>query len=111
MRLTDQSQDEVGNENWGKAVKCDAPHYYPNVRFYWVRDYWPNQVEEDRRIMVSHDGYIYFSALENIDRGNYSCFVQSTISSQGRIGGYKTFFHALFLFHSSILEPDFDLPL
>ena len=54
-------QDEVGNENWGKAVKCDAPHYYPNVRFYWVRDYWPNQVEEDRRIMVSHDGYIYFS--------------------------------------------------
>ena len=32
--------------------------------------------------MVSYDGYIYFTALENIDRGNYSCFVQSTISSQ-----------------------------
>ena len=30
-------------------------------------------------------------------------------SSQGRIGGYKTFFHAFFLFHSSILEPNFHL--
>ena len=80
--------DEQGNENWGKAVKCDAPHYYPNVRFYWARDYFPNFVEEDRRIMVSQDGYIYFSALENIDRGNYSCNVQSTISSQGRNGPF-----------------------
>merc|ERR1719438_372266 len=40
--------------------------------------------------MVSQDGYIYFSALENIDRGNYSCFVQSTISNIGRNGPFFT---------------------
>ena len=80
--------NEIGNENWGKAIKCDAPHHFPRVRYYWARDYFPNFVEEDRRIMVSHDGYIYFSALENIDRGNYSCNVQSGISSQGRNGPF-----------------------
>ena len=80
--------DEQGNENWGKAVKCDAPHYYPNVRFYWARDYFPNFVEEDRRIMVSQDGYIYFSALEKIDRGNYSCSVQSSVGNNGRNGPF-----------------------
>jgi hypothetical protein len=52
------------------------------VKFYWARDYFPNFVEEDRRVMVSYDGYIYFSALEKIDRGNYSCSVQSSVSNQ-----------------------------
>jgi hypothetical protein len=53
-----------------------------DVKFYWARDYFPNFVEEDRRVMVSYDGYIYFSALEKIDRGNYSCSVQSSVSNQ-----------------------------
>ena len=82
--------DEIGNENWGKAIKCDAPHHFPTVKYYWARDYFPNFVEEDRRVMVSHDGYIYFSALENIDRGNYSCNVQSAVSNIGRNGPFFT---------------------
>ena len=82
--------NEIGNENWGKAIKCDAPHHFPTVKYYWARDYFPNFVEEDRRVMVSHDGYIYFSALENIDRGNYSCNVQSAVSNIGRNGPFFT---------------------
>lgn len=105
--------NEVGSENWGKAISCDPPQYFPDVKFYWARDYFPNFVEEDRRVMVnntlylvveipnhpnhiffaskltlfdhfqvSYDGYIYFSALEKIDRGNYSCSVQSSVSNQ-----------------------------
>lgn len=82
--------NEIGNENWGKAIKCDAPHHFPTVKYYWARDYFPNFVEEDRRVMVSYDGYIYFSALENIDRGNYSCNVQSAVSNIGRNGPFFT---------------------
>jgi len=82
--------NEVGKENWGKAIKCDAPHHYPDVKYYWAREYFPNFVEEDRRVMVSHDGYIYFSALENIDRGKYSCNVQSAVSNMGRNGPFFT---------------------
>jgi hypothetical protein len=52
------------------------------VKFYWAHDYFPYFVDEDRRVMVSYDGYIYFSALEKIDRGNYSCSVQSSVSNQ-----------------------------
>jgi len=82
--------NEVGRENWGKAISCDAPHHYPSVKYYWARNYFPNLVEEDRRIMVSHDGYIYFTALENIDRGNYSCNVQSSEFNTGRNGPFFT---------------------
>ena len=60
--------NEVGSENWGKAINCDPPQYFPDVKFYWARDYFPNFVEEDRRVMVSYDGYLYFSSLEKIDR-------------------------------------------
>ncbi len=80
--------NEIGRENWGKAISCDAPHHYPDVKYYWARDYFPNLVEEDRRVMVSYDGYIYFSALENIDRGNYSCNVQSSEFNIGRNGPF-----------------------
>ena len=38
--------------------------------------------------MVSYDGYIYFSALEKIDRGNYSCSVQSSVGNNGRNGPF-----------------------
>jgi len=82
--------NEIGDENWGKAIKCDAPHHYPDVKYYWVRNSFPNFVEEDRRVMVSHDGYLYFTALENIDKGNYSCIVQSAVSSTGRNGPFFT---------------------
>ena len=82
--------NEVGSENWGKAISCDPPQYFPDVKFYWARDYFPNFVEEDRRVMVSYDGYLYFSSLEKIDRGNYSCSVQSSVSSNGRNGPFFT---------------------
>ncbi|XP_044742029.1 contactin, partial [Chrysoperla carnea] len=77
---------ESGNQNWGKAIYCDPPTHYPGVKFYWAREYFPNLVEEDKRVFVSYDGALYFSALETIDRGNYSCNVQSKISVTGRNG-------------------------
>jgi len=79
---------ERGDENWGKTVYCDPPQYFPGVKYYWARDYFPNFVEEDKRVFVSFDGALYFSALENIDRGNYSCNVQSRVSDTGRNGPF-----------------------
>lgn len=77
---------EAGNQNWGKVLYCDPPPHYPGVKYYWVREYFPNFVEEDQRVFVSFDGGLYFSALETIDRGNYSCNVQSKVSDTGRNG-------------------------
>ena len=82
--------NEVGRENWGKAISCDPPHHYPDVKYYWAREYFPNFVEEDRRVMVSYDGYMYITALEKVDRGNYSCNVQSAVSNIGRNGPFFT---------------------
>jgi hypothetical protein len=58
-------------------LKCSS-----GVTFGWARDHLANFVEQDRRIMVSHDGSIYFSALEKADRGNYSCVLQSSASNE-----------------------------
>ncbi|KAG7210747.1 hypothetical protein KM043_012244 [Ampulex compressa] len=80
--------EERGDQNWGKAVYCDPPQHYPGVKYYWARDYFPNFVEEDRRVFVSHDGALYFSALEMIDQGTYSCNVQSVASDTGRNGPF-----------------------
>ncbi|KAG5684222.1 hypothetical protein PVAND_013460 [Polypedilum vanderplanki] len=77
---------EIGEVNWGKTLFCDPPSHYPNVKYYWSRDYFPNFVEEDTRTFVSYDGALYFSALESIDKGNYSCTVMSTVSDTGRNG-------------------------
>jgi len=82
--------DEVGHENWGKAISCDPPQHFPDIKYYWSRDYFPNFVEEDRRVMVSYDGYLYFSALDKIDGGNYSCSVQSSVADHGRNGPFFT---------------------
>ncbi|XP_025829331.1 contactin-like [Agrilus planipennis] len=79
---------ESGDQNWGKAVYCDPPNHFPSVRYYWSRDYFPNFVEEDKRVFVSYDGALYFSALETIDRGNYSCSVQSQVSDTGKNGPF-----------------------
>ncbi|XP_069694656.1 contactin [Periplaneta americana] len=79
---------ESGNQNWGKSIYCDPPQHFPGVNYYWARDYFPNFVEEDKRVFVSFDGALYFSALENIDRGNYSCNVQSRVSDKGRNGPF-----------------------
>jgi len=62
--------------------------FYLGVNYYWTRNSFPNFVEEDRRVFVSHDGNLYFSSLEKIDRANYSCNVQSVISSTGRTGPF-----------------------
>ncbi|XP_075218988.1 contactin [Lycorma delicatula] len=79
---------ESGNENWGKAIFCDPPQHFPGIKYYWVRDYFPNFVEEDKRVFVSFDGAVYFSALETIDEGRYSCSVQSKVSDNGRNGPF-----------------------
>lgn len=79
---------EIGDVNWGKTLFCDPPTHYPDVKYYWSRDYFPNFVEEDTRVFVSFDGALYFSALESIDRGSYSCTVQSTVSDTGRNGPF-----------------------
>lgn len=79
---------ETGNQNWGKVVYCDPPGHFPSVKYYWSRDYFPNFVEEDNRVFVSQDGALYFSALESIDRGNYSCSVQAEFSDTGKNGPF-----------------------
>ncbi|XP_073990489.1 contactin isoform X2 [Rhodnius prolixus] len=79
---------ESGNENWGKAIFCDPPQFYPAVKYYWARERFPVFVEEDKRVFVSYDGALYFSALEHIDQGNYSCNVQSVVSFNGRNGPF-----------------------
>lgn len=79
---------ESGDSNWGKSLFCDPPQHYPGVKYYWSRDYFPNFVEEDQRVFVSNDGALYFSALETVDRANYSCTVQSLVSSTGRNGPF-----------------------
>ncbi|XP_050293568.1 contactin isoform X2 [Anthonomus grandis grandis] len=79
---------EVGDLNWGKAIYCDPPNHFPSVRYSWSRDYFPNFVEEDKRAFVSNDGALYFSALEIVDRANYSCSIQSEFSDSGRNGPF-----------------------
>ncbi|XP_025417711.1 contactin isoform X2 [Sipha flava] len=77
---------ERGNKNWGKTIFCDPPQYFPDVSYYWVRGAFPDLVQEDRRVFVSYDGYLYFSSLEESDAGNYSCNVQSKVSNSGKNG-------------------------
>ncbi|XP_066248303.1 contactin [Euwallacea similis] len=79
---------EVGDLNWGRAIYCDPPNHFPSVKYSWSREYFPNFVEEDRRVFVSNDGALYFSALETIDRANYSCSIQSEFSDSGRNGPF-----------------------
>lgn len=88
MEFNLKRSEERGDEKWGKAVYCDPPQHFPGVKYYWARDYFPNFVEEDKRVFVSNDGALYFSALEMIDRGNYSCNVQSIASDTGRNGPF-----------------------
>lgn len=88
MEFVLKRSPESGDQNWGKAIYCDPPTHFPRVKYYWSRDYFPNFVEEDKRVFVSHDGSLYFSALETIDRGNYSCNVQSEVSDTGRNGPF-----------------------
>lgn len=66
----------------------------PVVRYYWARDYFPNFIEEDRRTMASFDGNLYFSYLDFIDVGRYSCNVfHSTASGISDIGKNGPFFN------------------
>lgn len=77
---------ERGKENWGKSISCDEPQHYPKALYYWIKSEFPNFVREDKRVFISRDGNLYFSSLEKIDSSNYSCQLQSTISSTGRFG-------------------------
>ncbi|KAK9889197.1 hypothetical protein WA026_004476 [Henosepilachna vigintioctopunctata] len=79
---------ESGDQNWGKSLYCDPPTHFPMVRYSWSRDYFPNFVEEDKRVFVSYDGALYFSALETIDKAMYSCSVISEFSDSGRNGPF-----------------------
>ncbi|KAK0161854.1 hypothetical protein PV327_008261 [Microctonus hyperodae] len=79
---------EKGDQNFGKVMYCDPPQYFPSVKYYWARNSFPNLVEEDQRVFVSNDGALYFSALEPIDAGNYSCNVESVTSDTGRNGPF-----------------------
>ncbi len=39
-------------------------------------------------LTICFSSYLYFSALEKIDMGNYSCSVQSSVSNNGRNGPF-----------------------
>ena len=80
--------NDLGRANWGKSISCDAPHHHPTVNYYWVKNTFPSFVEEDQRVFVSKDANLYFSSLEITDQANYSCNVQSVISSTGRTGPF-----------------------
>ena len=59
------------------------------MKYLWSRPVFPDLVEEDKRVFVSQDGTLYFSALEPIDEASYSCNVHngdSSGSSMGRNG-------------------------
>lgn len=58
------------------------------MKYLWSRPRFPDLVEEDKRVFVSYDGALYFSALEPIDEGDYSCNVHGDdqASSMGRNG-------------------------
>ncbi|XP_054726388.1 contactin [Anastrepha obliqua] len=79
---------ETADMNWGKSIFCDPPQHYPEVKYYWARDYFPNFVQEDQRVFVSNDGALYFSSIEIVDRANYSCSVQTSVSDTGRNGPF-----------------------
>lgn len=79
---------ETADMNWGKSIFCDPPQHYPDVKYYWARDYFPNFVQEDQRVFVSNDGALYFSSIEIVDRANYSCSVQTSVSDTGRNGPF-----------------------
>ncbi|XP_011863696.1 PREDICTED: contactin-like [Vollenhovia emeryi] len=96
--------EERGDNHWGKAVYCDPPEHFPGVKYYWARTDFPTFVEEDKRVFVSRDGALYFSALEIIDQGNYSCNVQSITSDSGRNG---PFFPLRVNMHSSFQQLKF----
>lgn len=88
MEFNLQRSEERAEMNWGKAMFCDPPQHYPGVKYYWSRDFFPNFVEEDQRVFVSFDGALYISSIEAVDRANYSCTVQSLVSSTGRNGPF-----------------------
>ncbi|XP_059613760.1 contactin [Phlebotomus argentipes] len=88
MEFNLKRSPESGDMNWGKSLFCDPPQHYPNVKYYWSFNWFPNFVEEDERRFVSFDGALYFSALETNDRANYSCTVQSLVSDTGRNGPF-----------------------
>lgn len=88
MEFNLKRSGESGDSNWGKSLFCDPPQHYPSVKYYWSRNSFPNFVDEDQRVFVSDDGALYFSALETVDRANYSCTVQSTVGSAGRNGPF-----------------------
>ncbi|CAG0918203.1 unnamed protein product, partial [Notodromas monacha] len=83
-----QRSEEYGKENWGKALFCDPPPSVPELTYHWVRNKFPDFVEEDKRTFVSFDGHLYFSALEKIDEGKYSCNVKTNVSSTGKHGPF-----------------------
>ncbi|XP_012215435.1 contactin [Linepithema humile] len=81
--------EERGDIHWGKTIYCDPPQHQSDVKYLWSRDWvFPNFVEESKRVFVSYDGALYFSALESVDEGNYSCSLQNVASNTGRNGPF-----------------------
>lgn len=81
--------EERGDIHWGKTLYCDPPQHQSEVKYLWSRDWmFPNFVEESKRVFVSYDGALYFSALERVDQGNYSCSLQNVASNTGRNGPF-----------------------
>lgn len=88
MEFNLKRSSETAEMNSGKSIFCDPPGHYPDIQYYWSRNYFPNLVEEDQRVFVSHDGTLYFSYIEQVDSANYSCTVQTLVSDTGRNGPF-----------------------
>lgn len=85
--FTNRRSNDNAVTNWGKTLSCDPPHHHPRGTFFWTKNGLPNIIkDDDSRIFVSNDGNLYFSSIETVDRGHYSCNLQSAISGNGRTG-------------------------
>uniref|UniRef100_A0A8D0DK78 Contactin 2 n=1 Tax=Salvator merianae TaxID=96440 RepID=A0A8D0DK78_SALMN len=70
------------SEGWGVMLTCSPPPHYPELKYRWFVNDFPNFISEDRRRFISQTtGNLYIAKTEASDLGNYSCFVTGHIDS------------------------------
>ncbi|XP_064632157.1 contactin-like isoform X2 [Lineus longissimus] len=61
--------------NFDTAIPCNAPPYFPTIRYKWYKDDPLNYIRTDQKpyMFISQNGKLYFSRVKNDDAGNYFC--------------------------------------